>query len=129
VTDPIVVVAAVFERDGEVLACRRAPGKIDAGLWEFPGGKVEHGEEPESALAREIREELGVAIEVSRKLDRSSTRVGSRLIDLTTYAVRPLTDYPTASNDHDELRWVEKASLAALRWALPDLPTVTLLDG
>jgi len=54
----IEVVAAVFYRDGEVLACKRAPGKSAAGKWEFPGGKIDDGEAPERALIREIQEEL-----------------------------------------------------------------------
>lgn len=126
---PIVVVAAVFERDGQVLACRRGANQTGAGTWEFPGGKVEPGESPEAALAREVREELGVSIEVGRLLDRTTTRVGAVLIDLATYAVRPIGQFPTASSDHDALRWVGRSELGALGWALPDLPTVALLAG
>jgi 8-oxo-dGTP diphosphatase len=58
----VLVVAAVVVRGGNVLLSRRPPGKHLAGLWEFPGGKVEEGETPESALAREVREELGLEI-------------------------------------------------------------------
>ncbi|QLA15881.1 (deoxy)nucleoside triphosphate pyrophosphohydrolase [Desulfolutivibrio sulfoxidireducens] len=54
------VVAAVIWRDGRFLAVRRPPGKAMAGMWEFPGGKVEAGETPRAALARELREELGI---------------------------------------------------------------------
>lgn len=63
-TRPIVLVAAValVNRDGKVLVARRPPGRPLAGLWEFPGGKVEAGEEPETALIREILEELGIEI-------------------------------------------------------------------
>ena len=63
-TRPIVLVAAValLNRDGKVLVARRPPGRPLAGLWEFPGGKVEAGEEPETALIREILEELGIEI-------------------------------------------------------------------
>lgn len=57
---PLLVVAAVILRDGLVLLARRAPGSHLAGCWEFPGGKVEPGEEPPRALEREIAEELGV---------------------------------------------------------------------
>ncbi|TIH29289.1 NUDIX domain-containing protein [Subtercola vilae] len=56
------VVGAVITYAEKVLCCRRAPGKASAGLWEFPGGKVEAGETPEQALAREIQEEVGVPI-------------------------------------------------------------------
>jgi len=59
---PIVLVAAValVDRDGRVLIAQRPQGKSMAGLWEFPGGKVEEGESPEAALIRELKEELAV---------------------------------------------------------------------
>ncbi|MGB0630136.1 MAG: (deoxy)nucleoside triphosphate pyrophosphohydrolase [Alphaproteobacteria bacterium] len=59
---PIILVAAValFDVDGRVLIAQRPEGKSMAGLWEFPGGKVEAGEKPEAALIRELREELAV---------------------------------------------------------------------
>ena len=59
---PIILVAAValFDKDGRVLIAQRPEGKSMAGLWEFPGGKVEGGETPEAALIRELREELAV---------------------------------------------------------------------
>lgn len=61
---PLVLVAAcaLVDADGRVLICRRPEGKQLAGLWEFPGGKVEPGETPEAALIREMDEELGVTI-------------------------------------------------------------------
>ena len=61
---PIVLVAAValVDPDNRVLLARRPPGKSMAGLWEFPGGKVDPGETPEAALVRELAEELGIEI-------------------------------------------------------------------
>ena len=63
-THPLVLVAAValLDPDGRVLIAQRPPGKAMAGLWEFPGGKIEDGESPEEALVRELREELGIAV-------------------------------------------------------------------
>lgn len=58
----IAVVAGVLERDGTFLLAQRPTGKVYAGYWEFPGGKVEPGEAPEAALARELREELGIDV-------------------------------------------------------------------
>ena len=57
-----VVAAALLDGEGRILLQQRAPGRAMAGLWEFPGGKVEQGELPETALARELEEELGIAI-------------------------------------------------------------------
>ena len=64
---PIRIVAAValVDTDGRVLIARRPEGKAMAGLWEFPGGKLQDGETPEAALIRELREELGIDTEES----------------------------------------------------------------
>lgn len=121
------VVAAIMVRDGRALACRRAAHKPGAGTWEFPGGKVEPGERPEEALAREIREELGVDVTVGALVDRSEVPVGGRLIDLACYRADPVGPLPTASTDHDELRWVPVAELGDLVWSAPDLPAVRRL--
>lgn len=59
----LVVAAAMIDAEGRVLLAQRPVGKALAGLWEFPGGKVEPGEAPEAALIRELREELGVQVE------------------------------------------------------------------
>lgn len=61
----IVVAAALIDADGRVLMQRRPTGKAHAGLWEFPGGKVEAGETPSEALVRELREELGIIVDVA----------------------------------------------------------------
>ena len=58
----LVAAAALVDADGRVLICQRPPGKALAGLWEFPGGKVEPGETPEACLIRELDEELGIAV-------------------------------------------------------------------
>ncbi len=58
----LVAACALVDPDGRVLLARRPPGKSMAGLWEFPGGKVEKGELPEAALIRELREELGIEV-------------------------------------------------------------------
>lgn len=64
------VVCAIILRDHEILLCQRAPGQHLAGSWEFPGGKVEEGEEAATALQREIREELDCTVEVGEALPR-----------------------------------------------------------
>lgn len=123
----IRVVAGVLTIGHQLLACRRAPGRTAAGQWEFPGGKIEPGESPEKALARELLEELGIAVKVGSLIDRSTTRVGALNIDLACYEVTALAELPSRSNDHDELRWVTVPELSELGWATPDLPTVNVL--
>jgi 8-oxo-dGTP diphosphatase len=124
---PLEVVAAVILRAGRVLACRRSPAKDAAGKWEFPGGKVEKGESPEESLAREIREELSVDIRVGELIDRSVTEAGAGLIALSCYRAELIGDRPEHSTDHDRMQWVRIPDLAALDWALPDLPAVRRL--
>ena len=58
----LVVACALVDADGRILLAQRPEGKALAGLWEFPGGKLEAGERPEDALIRELREELGIAV-------------------------------------------------------------------
>ncbi|GAB3602732.1 (deoxy)nucleoside triphosphate pyrophosphohydrolase [Microbacterium aureliae] len=125
---PLVVVAAVIVRDGWVLACRRRPGKIAGGRWEFPGGKVEPDEEPRAALVREIEEELGVAIELEGHLTTDETAVeDGGVIRLSCYRASLIGAGPVASLDHDRLVWLETHALDSLEWAAPDEPVVRLL--
>jgi len=127
-TPPLHVVAAVVVDDGLVLACRRASGTALAGLWEFPGGKVEPGETPQEALVREIAEELAVDVTVGDELTTDATRMGERVIELACYRATLDGPRPTRSIDHDRIVWLEPARLSGLEWALPDLPAVRLLQ-
>lgn len=86
---PVEVVAAVIrDAAGRVLLAQRRPGGPHGDLWEFPGGKVEAGESPEEALAREIREELGVAIRVGERLTRVDHAYPHLHIRLSAYRAR-----------------------------------------
>jgi 8-oxo-dGTP diphosphatase len=127
VVDVLEVVAAVIESDGRILACRRRPEKDAGGKWEFPGGKVEAGETHEQALAREIREELGVEIEVGERITLDDTEVGTRTIRLSCWWARLIGAGPSASTDHDQLRWATRREFDSLDWAGPDLAAVAKL--
>lgn len=72
----VEVVAAVIERDGRVLIGQRRQGGRHPGKWEFPGGKVEPGEEPRAALARELREELGIEARIGPEIESYDFRYG-----------------------------------------------------
>lgn len=123
------VVAALIERGDTVLACRRRPGKALGGRWEFPGGKLEPGESVRDALVREIREELGVEIDVLDELTTDETDHGDVVIRLVCLRARLRSVSPERSTDHDALRWVRRADLAGLDWAPADLPAVRLLTA
>jgi len=126
--EALLVVGAVIVRDGAVLACRRSADRSAGGKWEFPGGKVQTGESNEAALRRELREELGVDARIGDLVCAAEVPVGSRTIDLRCYwAVAD--EVPVTSTDHDDLRWVRPAALAALDWAEPDWPTVRVLES
>lgn len=124
----IEVVAAVIEHDGLILACRRRPEKAAGGKWEFPGGKLEEGESASEALVREIQEELSVSIEVIGALRTDDTAIGDHVIRLICLHARLLSEVPTQSLDHDELRWVRRHDLRDLDWAAPDLYAVEELS-
>jgi 8-oxo-dGTP diphosphatase len=125
---PVVeVVAAVIEHDGLVLACRRRSGKAAGGKWEFPGGKIEVGELGETALARELREELDIAITIRAHLRADDTSVGNQTIRLSCFLAAISGDMPSRSTDHDEMRWLRTDDLDQLDWAAPDLPMVRQL--
>lgn len=125
--EPVRVVAAVFRSNGRVLACRRSADRSAGGRWEFPGGKIETGESAQQALRREIAEELGVMIMVGAQLDRTTTVVDGRPIELTCFLVDQFDPQPTTSTDHDQLCWHPPERLPELDFAEPDLPAVRLL--
>lgn len=120
---PIEVVGAIIVRDESVLVAQRGPGKALAGLWEFPGGKVEAGESPTDALTREIVEELGCRIKVGEHVTTTTHKYEFGTIELATYYAALTSGTPVAS-EHAELRWVPLDDLQSLEWAPADLPTV-----
>jgi 8-oxo-dGTP diphosphatase len=106
-----VVVAAAIIVAGRVLAARRSAPTLVAGGWEFPGGKVEPGESPQDALARECVEELGVRVGVGAELG-----VAGDHIELHLFACALIDGEPVPLEDHDELRWLGGAELDEVGW-------------
>jgi 8-oxo-dGTP diphosphatase len=127
-----VVGGAVVDRLAQpsmlLVARRSAPEKL-AGLWEFPGGKVEPGEGPEAALCRELGEELGIEVRLGAELPAESAH-GWPLNDRASMRVwfaEILTGEPEPLEDHDELRWVSLADrdeVLGLPWIPADFPIV-----
>jgi len=102
--EPITVVAAIIEHRGRFLLLKRAPHKENAGLWEFPGGKVQPGESLQGAITREIKEEIGVGSTADRLLGTCEVK-GLRL-----HGVEVVLDQPPIKNnlvDHTEFAWVK----------------------
>jgi 8-oxo-dGTP diphosphatase len=123
----IDVTAAIWIEAGRVLIARRRPGVSQAGLWEFPGGKVRPGETPEACLAREIEEELGVKVNVEGFFAESVHAYAERTIRLRAYRVRSAGGRPVAL-DHAELRWVSPRELGRYAFCPADLPFVQRLQ-
>lgn len=116
-----VVVAAIIQDElGNFLCAKRGEWKSLPGKWEFPGGKANQDEELASALIREIKEELSVDVKVVREFDRSIT--GD--IELVCFVCDLISEKPTVSTDHSELRWVSEKDLGSLDWSEADLPAV-----
>lgn len=114
----IDVVAAIVEHNGLFLACRRRPER--GGQWEFPGGKVEAGESVDAAVARELREELDVAVvngDVFTTVEHGELRIIFVLASLAD-------ERPTRSTDHDQLEWLALDQLASVEWADADRQAV-----
>lgn len=105
-----VMAGVMLDPQGRVLLAQRPPGKHLAGLWEFPGGKLEAGETPVDGLVRELREELGVEASIEGPLIRVPWRYGERSLLLDARIVRRWQGEP-ASLDGQALRWADPASV------------------
>ena len=126
----IVVAAALVDDNGRVLLQQRAPGRAMAGLWEFPGGKVEEGELPETALARELREELGIEVDAGQLAPAcfASAPVGERHMILLLYLCRSWRGEPRPL-DASALRWARPEDMRALAMPPADTPLIGLLEA
>ncbi len=116
-----VVAAVLRDRAGRVLLARRPPGGPHGGLWEFPGGKVEPGETPREALAREILEELGVEVVVGGRVAAVDHDYPHLAIRLDAYACRLARGEPRGV-DGQAVAWVRPRDLPALALPAADRP-------
>ena len=124
----IIVVATSICDGNLVLVGRRSENQGLAGLWEFPGGKVEEGETHKEALIREIKEELGCGIVVGKFIGRSVVSMETKSIEMHLYA--SVISYGSPVNlEHEELRWISVEEFNCLEWAPADVPLLAPLEN
>lgn len=124
----LVVAAALVDVDGRVLIAQRPEGKAMAGLWEFPGGKVELGESPETALIRELNEELGIDVQAAclAPFVFASHAYESFHLLMPLYLCRRWSGV-VVRREHAALAWVKPAQLSDHPMPPADAPLVTWL--
>jgi 8-oxo-dGTP diphosphatase len=124
----LVAAAALIDVDGRVLICKRPQGKQLAGLWEFPGGKVEEGETPEACLIRELNEELGIEVTQACLAPFVFTSHGydSFHLLMPLYLCRRWTGIVQAK-EHEALAWVRPNKLTDYPMPPADAPLVAWL--
>ncbi len=124
----LVAAAALIDGDGRVLICQRPPGKQLAGLWEFPGGKVEPGETPERCLVRELEEELGITarIDCLAPFVFASHAYADFHLLMPLFLLRRWEGF-VERREHADLAWVRPAKLADYSMPPADVPLVAHL--
>ncbi|MFI5024579.1 MAG: (deoxy)nucleoside triphosphate pyrophosphohydrolase [Alphaproteobacteria bacterium] len=125
----LVAAAALVDRDGRVLLAERPPGKCMAGLWEFPGGKINDGESPEAALVRELREELGIDTAESclAPLAFASHRYERFHLLMPLFVCR-VWQGTARAKEGQRLKWVRPADLRDYPMPPADAPLIPVLQ-
>lgn len=124
----IYVTGAVLRKDGKILAAKRGKNKSMGGFWEFPGGKIEEGETPKQALARELKEELLIEAAVGEPITTTEHEYDFGIVVLSTFECELNGSSPQLT-EHSEIRWLEPDELHQLEWAPADIPTVSIISG
>ena len=122
-TTEVRVAAGVIERADQVLITQRAAKAHQGGLWEFPGGKLEPGESPEDALARELAEELAITVTECRPLIEVAHDYGDKRVRLFVYVVSQFTGAPTGV-EGQPMQWVDRSRLTSYEFPAANLPIV-----
>lgn len=121
-----VVAGILADQRGKVLLARRPPGSHMAGSWEFPGGKIEGGETPKMALARELREELGVDVQAAEPFRVLRHRYADKTVELHFWRVSAYLGHPRGM-ERQELAWAPIAELGGWDILAADWPVVNAL--
>lgn len=124
----LVVACALVDADGRVLVAQRPEGKALAGLWEFPGGKLEAGERPEESLIRELAEELGIRVKAAclAPLTFASHAYESFHLLMPLYVCRRWEGTPVG-REGQAIRWMKPARLRDLPMPPADAPLIAHL--
>lgn len=124
-----VVAAALVNGDGQILLAQRPEGKAMAGLWEFPGGKIEPGETPEAALARELREELQIVVDPNllKPLTFASHAYESFHLLMPLYLLKDWVGSPEPT-EGQSLAWVAPQDLRTYPAPEADLPLFDFIE-
>ncbi|MBN1831452.1 MAG: 8-oxo-dGTP diphosphatase MutT [Deltaproteobacteria bacterium] len=121
------VAAGLLRRDCRVLVTKRPEGKHLAGFWEFPGGKQERGETLEACLEREMKEELGIEVQVGKHLYTVHHEYEDRRVSLHLFLCIDLGGDPKPL-DSQEIKWVSHEDLPQYQFSPPDLKILKLLS-
>lgn len=123
----VMVVAGILRRDGQILACQRRLTDRFPGRWEFPGGKVEEGEDPVDALRRELEEELGIMAEIGEHIWKTNHQYpGHNPVELHFFEVEGFAGEPL-NLAFEQIVWLDPAELPTLDFLEADLPVVNRL--
>ena len=125
----IRVTAAILEKDRKILIAKRKTGDdLFSGLWEFPGGKVEKGETPKKCMARELREELDIEVEVVELITSNKHKYPKGIFELLAYKVKHIRG-KIVLNDHDEIKWVTFDEMSSFEFPPADIPIIEHLQS
>ncbi|MGA2507809.1 MAG: (deoxy)nucleoside triphosphate pyrophosphohydrolase [Chitinispirillaceae bacterium] len=122
-SNAVPVACGIIERNDVFLAAQRGAGQSNAGLWEFPGGKIDRGETAETALVRELQEELGIEVAITAKLAPFSHAYPWIAIELIPFVCKIIKGEPHPC-EHAEVRWINICNSDLLVWAPADIPVL-----
>jgi 8-oxo-dGTP diphosphatase len=118
------VTCAIIEKNGKILCAQRSETMKLPLKWEFPGGKIEENESPEACLKREIREELGIEIDILEQLPSFKHRYSANFsIELFPFRCKTLSEEIYLA-EHKQIKWLSLGELKDLDWAEADVPIV-----